>query len=150
MRTRTLLRRGVLPLSCLALLTVWTQAGRPQPAPAQVPPPPQVDLPPAPPLPPAREDMIPASLPLPTRPAPAVAPPAAPPTATVEDLIRQLEQLRRQKADLERHERDVIAKLQERMKDQAERLAKLGVVPPALPVPEARDVADGITPLLKR
>lgn len=48
MRTRTFVRRGVLPLSCLALLTIWTQVGhpQPQPVPGQVPPLPQADLPP--------------------------------------------------------------------------------------------------------
>ena len=157
MRTRTFLRRGVLPLSCLALLMVWTQTGQPQPVPAQ--PPQQAGLqtpplvPPATPVPVAIPQTVPADTaipPLPTQPIPVLAPPATPPTATVEDLIRQLEQLRKQKADLEQREKAVAAKLQERLKEQSDRLTKLGILP-SQPVLEAEaKEAEGIAPLLKR
>jgi hypothetical protein len=64
-----------------------------------------------------------------------VAPPVrtkpAPPTATVEDLIEQLEGLRKQKADLERQEKEVLTKLQQKMRDQGDRLTKLGILPQA-------------------
>jgi hypothetical protein len=71
------------------------------------------------------------------------------PAPTVEDLIAQLEMLRKQKADLERQEKDLVAKLQERMKEQADRLHKLGIVLPAPPTSEVKDTVDAITPLLK-
>jgi hypothetical protein len=70
------------------------------------------------------------------------------PTSTVEELIGQLEKLRKQKADLEKQEKDLVAKLQERMKDQADRLHKLGIILPAPPSPGAKDAVDAITPLL--
>jgi hypothetical protein len=72
--------------------------------------------------------------------------PAAPPT--VEDLLAQLETLRKQKAELEKQEKAVVAKLQERMKDQADRLNKLGIIIPA-PQPEAKDAVDTTAPKLK-
>jgi hypothetical protein len=123
MRTRTFWRRGPLPFSCLALLTVGTQTGRPQPVPADSP-----------------------YVPVPANPAPPLAvtlPATAPAAPTVEDLIKQLEQLRKQKADLEAQEKAVVAKLQERLKDQKNRLSKLGVLlqNPPLP-PDIRDVPD--------
>ena len=132
MRTRLFLRRGVLPISCLALLLVWTRTGQPQPqtAPGQVPPPPQLDLPPVAPAATPDPTRVPGDAsPLPTQPAPMVMPPAAPPQPTVEDLIRNLEQLRKQKADLEKAEQAVVLKLKERLKDQRDRLTNLGVLP---------------------
>jgi len=135
MRLRTFCRWGLLSISCLALLSVWSQTGRPQPA--------VVDLQPA-----LRDDK--PSPPPPDIKLPSVPPaPAAAPTPTVEDLIRRLEQLRKQKADLEGQEKVVITKLQERMRDQADRLNNLGIVPPAPPPAEAKDTVDAITPLLK-
>jgi hypothetical protein len=67
-------------------------------------------------------------------------PPAAP---TVEVLIAELEKLRTQKAALEAREKAVVTKLQERLKDQKDRLNKLGVLPqnPPLP-PDIRDELD--------
>jgi hypothetical protein len=103
------------------------------------------------------------SAPLPERPAfPAEAPvpdtaktPTRPvPAPTVEDLIGQLEMLRKQKVDLERQEKELVANLQERLKEQANRLAKFGILPPVIlpqapPPPEVKDTVDAITPLLK-
>jgi hypothetical protein len=52
----------------------------------------------------------------------------------VEELLSELEKLRKQKAELEKQEQALMAKLQERLKDQTDRLQKLGVVPaPAAP-----------------
>ena len=48
MRTRTFGWWGVLTLSCVALLTVWAQTARPQPAPDKAPPPAPTDNLPAP------------------------------------------------------------------------------------------------------
>jgi len=65
-----------------------------------------------------------------------------------------LEQLRKQKADLEAQEKAVVAKLQERLKDQKDRLSKLGVLPQAPPPPpDAKDdvrPVDAILPPLKK
>jgi hypothetical protein len=105
----------------LALLTASAQTGQPQPATA--PPPPRDDLP---------DIKLPTAQPAPT---PAPAP-------TVEDLLAQLEKLRKQKADLEKQEQAVVAKLHERLKDQGDRLNKLGVITPPPPPPEEKDFPD--------
>jgi hypothetical protein len=89
---------------------------------------------------------FPAEAPVPDT---AKAPARPAPAPTVEDLIGQLEMLRKQKADLERQEKELAAKLQERMKEQADRLHRLGIVLSAPPPPEAKDTVDAITPLLK-
>jgi len=144
MRTRTFLRRGVLPLSCLALLTIWAQTGRPQPAPDRVAPPARADeAPPAPPSVSTATVPPPAYTPYVTLPTVPPTPEPAPATEpTVEALIKHLEQLRKQRADLEAQEKAVVTKLRERLKDQGDRLTKLGVLPPAplppveAPVPE--------------
>jgi hypothetical protein len=135
MRTRTFCRWGLLSLGCLALLTGWAQTGRPQPPTVSAPPAPRDDTPRIPPP----EIKLPTVAPTPT--------PAPPPT--VEDLIKQLEQLRKEKAELERQEKELVNKLQQRMKDQADRLNKLGIVLPAPPQPEAKDAVDAMTPVLK-
>jgi hypothetical protein len=74
--------------------------------------------------------------------------PTPAPTPTVEDLIKQLELLRKQKAELEKQEKEVVAKLQERMKEHTDRLNKLGIIIPA-PQPDAKDTVDAKTPQLK-
>jgi hypothetical protein len=137
MRTRNCLRWGLLSIFSLALLTVWAQTGRPQPSPGTTPPPlsdgkanvPSISLPP------------PELKPLVSAPTPA-------PTPTVEDLIKQLELLRKEKAELEKREKDVIAKLQERMKEHTDRLNKLGIIIPAPhpPQPDAKDNVDVKSP----
>jgi hypothetical protein len=140
MRTRMIRRWGLLAFVCLAVLTVWAQTGRPQPPP--VPMPPDTGIRPPAPARPAfpAEAPVPDTAKAPARPAPA---------ATAEDLIAQLEMLRKQKADLERQEKDLVAKLHERMREQADRLHKLGIILSAPPPPEAKDTVDAITPLLK-
>ena len=58
-----------------------------------------------------------------------------------------------QKAELEKQEQAVVAKLQERLKDQADQLKKLGIVIPAAapppPQPEVNDALDTTAPRLK-
>jgi hypothetical protein len=70
----------------------------------------------------------------PPRVAPMVTPPAPP---TVDELINQLENVRAQKAVLEKQELAITEQLKERLKHQGDRLSKLGVVltPPAPPSP---------------
>jgi hypothetical protein len=65
---------------------------------------------------------------------PTVTPPAPP---TVDDLINQLEKVRKQKEELDKQERAITEQLKERLKHQGDRLSKLGVVltPPAPPSP---------------
>lgn len=54
---------------------------------------------------------------------------------SVELLLLDLEQLRAQKAELEKQEKALIAKLRDRLQEQAGRLQKLGV-----PLPEAKEL----------
>jgi hypothetical protein len=147
MRTPTFCWWGVLSISCLALLTAWAQTGRPQPALDQVAPPlpddkvqtlqpdvrvtnPDVKLP----------EVTPASAPAPIPPrydvpaitVPTAKPAAAPapvPPSTCEELMAELDAVQKQKAELEKRERDLKAKLQERLKELEVRLKKMGVVP---------------------
>lgn len=132
MLKRKLGRCGVLLLSLVVLLTVGSGSGRTQyvvvPGSQSKNEPPRIP---------------PSDIKVPTPPTP-----MPPPPPTVEDLIKQLEQLRKQKAELEAHEKVVISRLQERMKDQTDRLNKLGIILPA-PPPVVQDTADTITPLLK-
>ena len=141
MRTRNCLRWGLLSISCLALLTFSAQTGRPQPVPGISPPPPSDDKAPLPPIPAPIPDFKPP-------PTPPVHVPTPAPPPTVEDLIKQLELLRKQKAELERQEQAVVAKLQERLKDQGDRLNKLGLItpPPPPPQPEVKDAVDTTAP----
>jgi hypothetical protein len=146
MRTRSFMRRGVLPLSCLALLTIGTSAGRPQAVPVQVPPPIRGDLPPIPsliqnPIPPLVDDPLPQTPRIKSPTIPAATVPAQ--ALAIEDVIRQLEQIRKQKADLERQEKEVVARLQEMVKEQTDRLNKLGV---GLPPPRMTGEKEVIRP----
>lgn len=150
MRTRTIRRWGLLSLACLAVLTVLAQTSRPQPPPVPMPPIPEIRQA-TPSAPPPDRPAFPAESPVPDT---ARAPARPAPAPTVEDLIGQLEKLRKQKVDLERQEKELVAKLQERLKEQADRLAKFGILPPVIlpqapPPPEAKDTVDAITPLLK-
>ena len=110
MMTRAI-RVTMIPLACLALLTVGSRQGQ-----SQV----KNDGPPriVPPIP----DV---ALPVP------VAPRA--PAPTVDDLINKLESLRKAKAEIEKQELAVAEQLKERLKNQSERLSMLGIiaVPPA-------------------
>jgi hypothetical protein len=115
----------------MALLTVGTQVGQPQPPPGPTAPagsPPGVPPGPLAPTAPASPEELPAVQ---------AVPPLAAAAPTVEDLIRQIEHIRQQKADLDRQEKALAVKLQALLRDQADRLHKLG-----LPVPPAPDSKD--------
>jgi hypothetical protein len=127
MKTRTLLGVATLPIICLTLLTIGSQSSYPQPLPASPLPPVDSKQDKAPPVEPPRLEL--PQLPSPSTSVPDVTRSAAPVQPTVEQLIVQLENLRRQRAELERQEQTVAAKLQERLKDQGERLNKLGIIP---------------------
>src|SRR5262249_48567152 len=129
MRTPTFWRWGVLSLTCLALLTAWAQIGRPQPAPNGVAPPLSDDKVRTPSPAVSSAPIPPPDIDLPNvTPMPAPAPTPAPPP-TVEDLIKQLEHVRKQQADLEAQEKALVAKLRDRFKDQENRLRDLRVLP---------------------
>jgi hypothetical protein len=132
----------------LALLSASAQTGRPQPAPGTAPPPLSDDKAPVPTVP-----IPPPDIKLPTVNLTPVPVPALVPPPTVEDLLAQLQKLRQQKAELEKQEQAVVAKLQERLKDQADQLKKLGIVIPAAapppPQPEVKDALDTTAPRLK-
>jgi|SRR5262245_18338867 len=128
-----LLRHWMLPLACLAFLTIGSGHGQPQP-PEE---PPRIkallksDPPPAPPVEPPSAPVKPAS-------------PALPP-ASVDDLITRLEKLRQQKAELEKQEREVVEQLREIVKSQADRLSKLGINLGGPEPKEAVNRAGGLT-----
>lgn len=63
--------------------------------------------------------------------------PQAPAPRTVDQLIDTLSELRRQKAELEKKEQAVTAELREKLKEQRERLSKLGIEPAPVPPPAA-------------
>jgi hypothetical protein len=87
----------------------------------------------------------PPSPPVPVAPEPPVAvvsEPAPPPSTTerplsragnVDGLIVQLEQLRTQKAELERQEKEIVAELRQLLKLQRDRLDRLGIAATELP-----------------
>jgi hypothetical protein len=52
-----------------------------------------------------------------------------PASPSVETLIDQLEEIRKRKAELEAREKALVEQLQRRLKNQSDRLQKLGVVP---------------------
>ncbi|HEY1190954.1 MAG TPA: POTRA domain-containing protein [Gemmata sp.] len=84
-----------------------------------------------------------AEPPVPPPPLPApeelLRPNARPPAPkSVDLLIRELEQLRTQKAELEKHERELLTALRARLQEQANQLQKLGVAQPA-PAPSEPD-----------
>jgi len=121
-----LFRHWMLPLACLAILTLGSGHGQPQPPeePPRIkallksePPPPQAADTPAIPATPAR-----ATTPL-----------------SVDDLITRLEKLRQQKAELEKQEREVVEQLREIVKSQADRLSKLGI---SLGAPDPKDAGN--------
>jgi hypothetical protein len=117
----------VLPATAFAMLTIGTQHGRPQ-APPPVTPIPELDI----------------SAPVKQ---------ATPPPPSVEALIDQLEQLRKQKAELEVREKALVEQLQSRLKSQSDRLQKLGVIAPTVPPPAAKEdvkFPDANVPLVPR
>jgi hypothetical protein len=118
----------LLPATAVAMLTLGTQYGRPQ-------------APDVKPAPPGIDQEIPLD--------PPVKPAAPPPPPSVESLIDQLEQLRKQKAELEAREKALIEQLQGRLKNQSDRLQKLGVAAPTVPkIAEKEDVKflDAVVP----
>jgi hypothetical protein len=106
MSTSSSWRRWAAPAACLALLACGG-SGFPQQPPGVAPPGPGVG---------------------PSAPTP-------PPQPTIDQLIDRLEQIRKQKAELDRQEQAVVAELRAALKRQRERLAKLGVeeAPPPRP-----------------
>jgi hypothetical protein len=66
--------------------------------------------------------------------------PEPPRPKTIEQLIDHLNGLRAKKADLEKQERETIAALKERLKEQKEKLQKLGIQLEEPPPPSALEV----------
>ena len=58
-------------------------------------------------------------------------PVAKQPAPTVDQLIEQLVAVRKEKAELEKREQAVIKALQDKLRDQKEKLDKLGILPGA-------------------
>lgn len=117
MITRKFVRRTAFPLAAVVMLSIGaqfalTQTTTPPPVPI-----PDVGLPaiknPNPPPPPARP--------------------------TVEALLDQLDQLRKQRAELDAKEKAVLGQLSEVMKCLQDRMTKLGVVAPTVPPPAAKE-----------
>jgi hypothetical protein len=129
-----LFRHWMLPLACLAILTIGNGHGQPQP-----------------PEEPTRTKALLKSDPPPPQ---AADPPAAParqtPPASVDDLITRLEKLRQQKAELEKQEREVVEQLREIVKSQADRLSKLGISLGGPDLKEAGNRPADLPPLPKK
>jgi hypothetical protein len=110
--TRNWVRRGTaVAVAGVLLVTAGSQYGYPQP-PA-----------PSTPLPPPAIDPLP-SQPLIAAPVPDKGP------ATVDELIVTLENLRKQKEAIEKQEKVVAEQLKERLREQQERINKLGLNSP--------------------
>jgi hypothetical protein len=107
MMTRAI-RVAMIPLACLALLTVGSRQGQPQ---VKIGDPPRIPD---------------VALPTPVAPEPAI--------QTVDQCIGKLEALRKAKMEIEKQELAVAAQLKELLRLQSERLSKLGV----LTAPSAR------------
>ena len=132
MPARILIAVAVLGTTGLA---VWSQTGGgdplvPQPI-ASPPVPPVIRLQPAP--------LLPGTA-VPSLPGPMIAPPTVPAAprsrdpllelndrAGIDDLIRQLRQVREKKDEVERFERQLVSKLQEKVREQNEKLKEMGV-----------------------
>lgn len=136
MRARTLLLSA-----CLLAVVCAGAMSQPQPG---LPPLPTPNLPspsaaPAPPAPVVqpRLEFFPSppsatpSVVLPSVPTP----PPPPPEKTVDDLIKELEGIQAQKAELEKKEKELKAALGKKLEVQGERLKKLGVTPQVRPFP---------------
>jgi hypothetical protein len=117
MMTRAI-RATVIPLVCLAMLTIGSGRGQPQV---------KTDDPPV-------ISKIPDLL----------GPPRAPAAQSVDELIAKLELLRKQKAELEKQELTVVAQLKALVKLQSERLSKLGVIAGPPVSPSATIIGEGI------
>ena len=127
MNSTKIWRMSILPITAFALLTFGSQSGRPQAPPPQNDPPIGIPKMLTPPVPPA-------------------------PVPTVDTLIEQLKQVRKQKAELEAREKAVVGQLQGLLKNQNEELRKLGieVAPEPRPAPLIDDRKEADLPPLKR
>jgi hypothetical protein len=128
--TRIWVRRGMAVVACLLLVTVGSRPGYPQPK----------ELPK-----PTREHV------LPDPPGVRIPAPAPPPPPTVDQLIAVLEDLKRQREALDKQEKAVGEQLKERLKEQQDRLTKLGLnaAKPALaPKVEIPHIAIGPVPVV--
>jgi hypothetical protein len=74
-----------------------------------------------------RDTLVPNEPPLATTPLPSAPAPKAPPAATIDDLLAKLDTIKAQKAALEKAEKETVATLVEKLKQQRERIKKLGV-----------------------
>src|SRR5262249_53318654 len=123
MVTRISWRRGAVPFVCVLLVAVGHRAAQPPTGVAPVTP-----TGPAVPTPPGGLAVPSIGPTVPQVPTP-------PPAPTIDQLMEKLEQLRKQKADLEKEEQAVTAQLRTALQKQKERLPKLGVEEPAQPRP---------------
>ncbi len=121
----TWLRRGsVISVASVLLLTVgdsvvYTQIPLP-------PNPPSIDLPKPPAIPPVNlaNQYVPSDI---KKLPPLSVTSPAPLATSVDDLMAQLESVRKQKAEIETKEKAILQQLRAHLKDQKERLKKLGV-----------------------
>jgi hypothetical protein len=134
MVSRILWRRWAVPLACLVLAAGTGSSQPPQPsvAPAQPSPGQVIPVPNVPALDRSSGPVAPAAQ---TPPAP----------QSIDQLMEKLEQLRRQKAVLEKEEQAVTAELRVALQKQKERLAKLGIEEEA-PAPPVTIVRPEPTP----
>lgn len=124
-------------------LALWSRGGSPDPLlPRPVVPHPVAPVPPLPPVvPDLGGHLLPATaVPQPAIPATNLEVPSLPGSrgrdpllelndrAGIDDLMKQLRQVREKKDELERFERQLVSKLQEKVRQQAEKLKELGVV----------------------
>ncbi|HJZ59299.1 MAG TPA: hypothetical protein VKE74_30420, partial [Gemmataceae bacterium] len=123
MVTRISWRRWAVPFVCVLLVAVGNGASQPPTGVAPVTP-----TGPAVPTPPGGLAVPSIGPTVPQVPTP-------PPAPTIDQLMEKLEQLRKQKADLEKEEQAVTAQLRTALQKQKERLAKLGIEEPAQPQP---------------
>jgi hypothetical protein len=111
---------GVLAvLMFLAVAVAWSLPAGAQPAPPAAPPPAGVVLP--------VDQAVP----------PPPAPGDQPNRVTIDDLMAKLESIKAQKAALEKAEKEVVARLKQKMKEQQQRLKKLGVSAEESDTPQA-------------
>jgi hypothetical protein len=129
-----LFRQWMLPLACLAILTIGDGHGQPQP----------------PEEPPRIKALLKSDPPPPQAADPPATPARSTPPTSVDDLITRLEKLRQQKAELEKQEREVVEQLREIVKSQADRLSRLGINLGGPEPKEAVNRAGGLPSLPKK
>jgi hypothetical protein len=111
MNSTKIWRWMVLPATAVAVLTIGTQHGRTQAPTQKVP---DIDVPTT-----AKQA-------------------SPPPPPSVDALLDQLEQVRKQKAELDAKEKALLGQLAERLKGLQERMSKLGVAAPQVPPPDVK------------